>query len=583
MIARALLTFILAACVLGCAYWIAALICLRVVLKRRKAAGPTSFRSVSILKPVKGMDAEALENFSSFSRQDYPDFEIIFGVADAADPAVATINQLIRDFPSRPIRLIVAPPLGVNPKAAILHALAADARGDVLVITDSDIRVTPDFLQRVVPPLEDPAIGLVTCLYRGQSPGNLPAKLEALHMDATFAQSAALAWTFGATVGFGATLAMRREELLRAGGYAACSDYLLDDYEIAARIRKLGLRIHLSDYVVAGVLGATDFSQQWTRELRWSRGIRTTGAGRYLGQAITFSVPLALLACVFCRVWPWAWAALPIALSVRSIVAWQAARLMGQRRRRYLVWLPVRDLMSAVVWAAGLFGKTVAWRGQRFVLRRDGRLELPSRLPDNLLARSIRRLDAHLRHKQGIFEFAQDPRCIFRVSVATAPAEIRFANGARVAAGKPVGILHLWNEQVPLTPPDGADLRSGMLLRKSFSISFEALATAARSDPRLAEVEAFGADAVFVTRNGDTLVARLAARYGFEWIAPDRKPTFSARLHAVGENFLILGLQWAFNPAGLRGKVFFRPREPLWISRRALLTRYGAHRSVGPP
>jgi ceramide glucosyltransferase len=576
MISAILLTLLLAACTVSCAFWLVALACLHSVMKRRKAPASGYEPLVSILKPVKGVDAGALENFVRFCTQDYPHFEILFGVADPKDPVVRLVDQLQQRFPAISIRLFVAAPLGTNPKAATLHKLAAKARGEVLAICDADVRVSPDFLRRVVAPLADPSIGMVTCLYRGELPQNIPAWLEALHMDAAFAPSVALAWKLGTDVGLGAAVIMRREDLSRAGGYAGIADHLLDDYEIAGRIARLGLRIHLSDCPVASVLGPMQFRQQWAREVRWSRGIRAACPSRYLGMIITFSLPLALAAAAFGRVTHWAWIAAPAVMAVRWFVAWRSAVLLGQRERRYLAWLPVRDLLSLAVWTVGLFGRRVRWRSQQFLLGRDGRLEPidEGAAHDGLVVRGIRRLDAHLRRKQGIFEVSDDPRCLLRISVDPAEMDLRFADGTVVKAGDPVGTLHLWNEHLLKIPSDGADLRWAIAMRQLMQFTLRELAVAIQTDPRLRRAKAFGGTAVFASRGGAPQVAKMASRFGFEWIADTRKRSVLRRIHDFFQNFLVFGLEWTFNPAGLRGKGFLRPREALYMSREGLVDRY---------
>ena len=585
MILTACFHGLLACCAFSYLYWLTAWWRLRSELRRITPAPAGPFAPmVSVLKPVKGLDAGALENFASFCEQEYPKYEILFGVANAQDPAVAVIEQTSGRYPQLNIRCIVADSLGANPKAAILHALDAEARGDVLVISDSDIRVTPDYLPRVVAPLAEADVGLVTCLYRGESPQNTSARLEALHMDATFAPSVALAHWLGTSVGLGATLAIRRTDLARAGGYAAIKDHLLDDYEVADRVARLGLRIRISDCTVASVLGPMRFYEQWGREVRWARGIRAAHPWSYPPTFVTFSVPLGLISCAFSGIWPWAWAVLPVSLTVRFFVAWRCAALMGQRERGYLLWLAVRDVMSACVWFAALIGHRVSWRGRTFSLRRDGRLEpLPgARLPDGLLARAVRRLDAFLRRRQGIFDFSDDERCLLRVSVAAADEGFRFPGGSRIARGDAVGVLHLRNEHLPVIPRGGPDLRWAGAMRRGMAMSLKLLADAVERDPRLRGLPAFGANAVFVSRNGDSQVARLVGRYGFEWVTLDRPPGFWRRFHNFWENFLLFGLQWAFNPAGLRGKGFARPREPIWISREKLLEMYGSAASGRP-
>lgn len=582
MILNLLLILSIAASVVSWGYWLVALACLRGVLRRPRQSSEQPYEpTVSILKPVKGIDVDALENFASFCSQDYPQFELVFGVAREDDPAVEVIERLKKRFADPAIRLLIAEPLGANPKAAVLHALAAEARGEVLVISDSDIRVSPDYLRRVVAPLADEIVGLVTCLYRGESPGNLPARLAALHMDAAFAPSAALAWRMGTPLGLGATLALRAEDLTRAGGFAAIADYLLDDYKLADRIAASGRRVFLSDYVVESVLGPMRLADEWRREVRWSRGIRAEYPIAYPGQVFTFSLLLGLVALAFTRIWPWAWAVLAVSLLVRWWVGWRSAALLGQDQRRYLIWLPLRDALSTATWCAGLAGRRITWRGQQFLLDADGRLKpADSGLPAGLLARAIRRVDAFLRRRQGIYEFSDHPQCMLRISIDPAEAGFELCDGIRVSAGDPVCVLHFWNEHVATIPRDGPELGWAITLRRSMRLSLTQLAEAARRDARLAQVKAFGGDAVFVSRRGDAGVASVGRRYGFEWVTYDRPPTRWKRFHRFWENFLVLGLQWAFNPVGLRGKGFLRPRAPLWMSRDTLLNKYAQFEST---
>jgi ceramide glucosyltransferase len=572
MIPTALLTLAVSLCVVSWSYWLVALVCLRRVLRPKHESALPFEPMVSMLKPIKGLDNGSLENLASFCRQEYPRFELLFGVADENDPAVRKVEQLQQMFPAPEIRLVIARPLGANPKAATLNALAGEARAEILVISDSDIRVTPEYLRRVVAPLADPQVGAVTCLYRGESPANLPARLESLHMDASFAPSAALAWHLGNSVGLGATLAMRKRDLQAAGGYAAIKDHLLDDNEIVSRIRSLGLKVHLSDYPVACLMGAIDFPVQWSREVRWSRGIRVAYPFRYLGIPITFSLPIAIAVACLSGSWPWAWIAVPVTLLIRWWVGWQCAELMGQSQRGYLLWLPVRDLLTAAVWSAAWVGRTVEWRGEEFLLSADGRLKpkIRSKRPGGLLAAAIRRLDAHLRKKQGIFEFTHDPTCMLRVSVEPAREEFTLSDQTRIRVGDPVCVLHLWNEQLPAVPKEGVDLKWAAGLRRRLARSLIELAEVVDRDTRLLGARAFGAIAVFPTRDA----ARLADRYGFDVVVFERRPSLWEWLHHLGENILVLGLQWAFNPGGLPGKPFMRRRNPMWISRQKLVDRY---------
>jgi hypothetical protein len=163
---------------------------------------------------------------------------------------------------------------------------------------------------------------------------------------------------------------------------------------------------------------------------------------------------------------------------------------------------------------------------------------------------------------------------LLRVSLEPAEIDMEFADGTRVSVGEPVGVVHLWNEHLPTIPRDGADLRWAMAMRQLMQYTFRELAAASQADPRLRRARAFGGTALFASRGGPSQIAKMASRFGFEWVADNRKPSVLRRIHDFFQNFLVFGLQWAFNPAGLRGKGFLRPRESLYMSRKALLERY---------
>jgi ceramide glucosyltransferase len=339
-------------------------------------AGPPYLPPVSILKPVRGLEAEVYENFESFCRQDYPDYEIIFGVADADDPVVPVIQRLQQVFTRRRITLIVAEPFAPNRKAAMLHHLAGQARHEILVMSDSDMRVTPDYLRRVVAPLADPRVGLVTCPYIGGSALSLPAGLEALHMGVTFLPSVVVARRAVAMrFALGASITLRRADLARLGGFQALSTYLAEDYQIGARVAGLGLRVHLSRYVVTSILGATSFSEQCLREVRWARCSRVSRPREYPGILLTMSTPLALLLALLYGPTPAYGQALAVSLVLRWAAAWLVTSYTGDRvSRRWILWLPLRDVLSALVWVAGGLGRHVVWRGETYALERGGHI-----------------------------------------------------------------------------------------------------------------------------------------------------------------------------------------------------------------
>jgi ceramide glucosyltransferase len=357
-------------------YWLTALLLTRSFFSERQDPEPGYTPPVSILKPLRGLDAQIYRNFVSFCEQDYPEYELLFGVSDADDPVIQAVERLQREYPERDIRLFVTPANRVNRKAALLHALAAEARHEVLVASDSDMRVTPDYLQHVVAAMADPQMGLVNCLYRGLAPVTFTARLEALHMVATFLPSVLVARkVLNSRFAMGATVVLRQADLARMGGFAAVADYLADDYQLGVHIANLGLRVHMSDYVVDSVLGPTTFRDQWDREVRWAHCNRVSRPLEYPGMLLTFSTTSAMMLLVATGFAPLACLALSFSMVLRWLVAWQVMGYVGsESTRHWLVWLPLRDVLSTMIWAAGAVGRRVVWRGEEYILRSDGKL-----------------------------------------------------------------------------------------------------------------------------------------------------------------------------------------------------------------
>jgi ceramide glucosyltransferase len=358
-------------------YWLVAWWATKAFFRTRPETDPRFRPAVSILKPVKGLDAQVYQNYASFCQQDYPTFELLFGVADPRDPVLPILKRLQQDFPERRIRLITGEAIGSNCKASLLHHLAVQARHEVLVISDSDMRVSPNYLRRVVAPLADEQIGLVTCPYRGGAPSGLAAQLEALHMGVTFLPSAVVAsQMLRMPFAMGATMALRRSDLSRIGGFEAIADYLADDYQLGARIARLGKRVQVSTYVTTSILGRTTFREQWRREVRWARCTCVCRPWEYPGLLLTFSTPLALTLLMVSGFAAIGWLALAISLLLRWAVAWWVTGYSGDwETRRWLIWLPLRDVSSAVVWCTGIVGRSIYWRGEQFALKSDGRMQ----------------------------------------------------------------------------------------------------------------------------------------------------------------------------------------------------------------
>ena len=339
------------------------------------------FPAVSILKPLKGTDPEMYECFRSHCLQDYPEYEIIFGASDPDDPAIESVKNLQREFPDRRIQLVVCPKiLGTNVKVSNLAQMLPEARHDYLVVNDSDIRVEPDYLRRVTEKLGKAQVGMVTCLYRGVAGAMMGSRLEALGIGTDFCPSVLAARELeGIHFGLGSTLAFRRAELQKIGGFAAIVDYLADDYELGKRIAGLGLAVELSHVVVETYLPSYTLKEFWAHQLRWARGVRDARAGGYMGLIFTFGTLWALMALVAGRGALWACAAAAVTLVLRFAVAWFVGwKVLKDRQVFQQVWLvPLRDLVAVTIWIASLAGHDVTWRGERFHLQ-NGKL---SRIP----------------------------------------------------------------------------------------------------------------------------------------------------------------------------------------------------------
>ena len=343
-----------------------------------EVVSPHALPPVSILKPLKGADPDIYESFRSHCLQNYPEYEIIFGVSDPEDEAVTSVRQLQREFPQRAIHLVVSPnKLGPNVKVSNLEQMLQAARYEHLIVNDSDICVESDYLKRVMAPLADPKVGMVTCLYRGLAASTLGSRLEALGISTDFCPSvlAARQLERGIRFGLGSTMAFRRADLDRAGGFRGIVDFLADDYELGRRIAALGLQVKLSDVVVETHLPAYGLRGFLDHQLRWARGVRDSRAGGYFGLVSTFGLMWALLAVVAAQAALWSWAVLAVVVLLRVALA----LFVGERVLRdsqvltYLWLLPVRDLVAVAVWIASFAGHTVTWRGDRFQLNK-GRL-----------------------------------------------------------------------------------------------------------------------------------------------------------------------------------------------------------------
>ncbi len=355
-------------------YVLATLAALRFFGRARARQLPNYTPPVSVLKTVRGVDFGSHENFASFCRQEYPEYEILFAVNDDGDPAVPVIRRIIAEFPERKIRLLVgAEHLGANRKVNKLARLAREAQNEVLVLTDGDVRVGPRYLREVAGPLADRKTGAVTSFYRGIAETNLGAEIEAVGASSDFFAGVLMAgWTEGISFALGASIATTKEWLWKMGGFEAIADTLADDYELGHRIAKAGGKIVLAREAVWTMYPAQTLRSFWDHQVRWARTVRLCRPLSYVGLLFTQGLPWALLAAF---VAPAKWIAglyLLAYLILRFAMAWTVGIWgVGDEVLRRKIWLvPLRAAVHFIIWLASFGSNHIRWGNAEYVIRR---------------------------------------------------------------------------------------------------------------------------------------------------------------------------------------------------------------------
>jgi ceramide glucosyltransferase len=354
-------------------YYIAAIISARRFLRARPAPPPDFTPPVSILKPIFGLDRETYENYASFCRQDYPEYEIIFCVSDLQDPAVPVIRKLMDDFPERAIRLLVgSEPLGASDKVNKLCRMARQARYDLVIVSDSDVRVGPGFLRAVAAPFRDPRVGGVTCLYRGLTDGSLAADIEAVGNSTDFAAGVLVAWLLGG-IDFmlGAVMATTKKHLAEIGGFEALADYFCDDFELGNRIAARGYRIELSTFPVSIVYPHEALADAFRHQLRWNLSIRYSRPWGHLGLIFTQGLAWSLLGCFLAPslLAAFGYIAAYVLLKSEMVRAVGVYGMQDTSLRKKGRALSLREGFAFFVWIASFFPQRIRWRGQEFRVR----------------------------------------------------------------------------------------------------------------------------------------------------------------------------------------------------------------------
>lgn len=389
LLARSVEALTTALTLAGMGYFLAAIVAANVYLAARRAKLPSFAPGVSILKSLKGLDPGMIDAFRSHCRQNFEgDSELLFGVSSLDDPAIAAVEQLRNEFPERKIELVVcAEHFGTNGKVSTLVQLARQARFDYLLINDSDITVSPNYLSRVMAYFAPPGlnvtkqqkeIGLVTALYRGRAQDTIPSRLEALGIATDFQAGVLLSRMIegGLHYGLGSTLAVSRVALEKIGGLEVLVDHLADDYELGARVDRVGFGVALCAEVVETAIPAYNRHGFIDHQLRWARTVRDARPWGYAGLIFTHGLAWALLNVVASGASPVSLWLLGLSFFLRlSLGMTVGAQVLGDHQTLPNLWLlPFRDVIAMGIWIFGFAGSTIVWRGQRFVLK-NGKLK----------------------------------------------------------------------------------------------------------------------------------------------------------------------------------------------------------------
>lgn len=378
MVLHAIRWVVLIAALVPSAYYLIAIYCQWDYFRemRKPAREESDFLPpASVLKPVRGVDDDAYANFASFCRLDYPEYEILFAVADADDPVLPLLQKLQAEFPHRAIRVITGvPQLGANRKLNNLARLSQEACHDLLVISDSDIRVAPDYLRRVAAPLANPRVGLVTAFFRGITRGSLGAQLEALVLSAETVPNALVARKMEGKVqfAFGWTIATTKEHLRAIGGFESMVNVHSDDFEFGNRIANRGLEIVLLPSPVDMIFAPESLRQFLAHEMRWAIGLKNVRPLGYLGLLFTFGLPWTIAAMLLAQGGSWAVGYLAIYLVLRLNQVWLAGAwgLQDPVTRKSWWLIPLRDAINFAVWVIGFFRNRIVWRGVSYRVKK---------------------------------------------------------------------------------------------------------------------------------------------------------------------------------------------------------------------
>jgi ceramide glucosyltransferase len=370
-------TLLLVPVVISCLYWIATAAIMARFFRTRPAEDASWLPSVSLIKPVCGLEKNLYENLSTACRQDYPAYEVIFSVQDSADAALPVLARIRDENPSVPIRIVVDTACaGPNGRLSNILNATGHATGDVLVYSDSDMRLEAAYLSTIVAPLANPRVGVACTLYRAEGAENLYESLELLSLNTEFVPSMVFANETGVALACpGASQAIRRETLTLAGGLKPMAYSLVEDLELGRAVVGAGFEIVLVPHVAVTGVDLPRASVWWRHQVYWDQNTRVANPAGFFFTWLIRGVPFAGLYACFGG--PEFWLVLSVTLAVRLCTAAVTSTLLGDRQGVRRLWLlPLRDVAGLFVWLASLVGRKVYWRGRVFVLNGNAMIEV---------------------------------------------------------------------------------------------------------------------------------------------------------------------------------------------------------------
>lgn len=372
--------FLVTCTTISICYYIFSLYCTWSFFNKETDTDSNYLPPVSILKPINGIENGIYENFISYCKQDYPAYQLIFGVSDSEDPVIDVVKEIMNKFPQKDIELVISNgSIGVNPKISNLNNMFKKVKHDVIVTNDSDTKVKADYLKRVVSPLRNKGTGLVTCVYRQPIINHITSIMESISINQVFLPSVMIAQKVeDLSYAFGVTIATRRDVLDEIGGFKEFSDYLAEDFHFGRKISEAGYKLCLSDYIVDVIPAKRNFVDFFKLQLRWAKTIRVCRPIGYFFTLFCKYGIISSLAYLFVSGFSSLAAILLITfLGVRTISAFIISLKYTKDLNLFshLWFLPLTDILNFIIWCASYSGNKITWRGGKFVLKKGGRIE----------------------------------------------------------------------------------------------------------------------------------------------------------------------------------------------------------------